>query len=107
MLTLFDFAAPIVHDCDPPTSAAAADRLTRTGARQRHAETVLAVVRRLPGRTAVELWDGCTDGERAELGEMQEVRRRLTDLQHAGHVVAGESRRCSVKGSSMVTWRAT
>lgn len=37
------------------------------------------------------------------LSEYQ-VRRRLTDLLHAGKVRQGEARLCSAKGTKMVTW---
>jgi hypothetical protein len=66
---------------------------------------VQSLVRAHPDLTAVELWQRASEEMKDELYEMQEVRRRLTDLLHAGRVRQGESRECTVKGSQMVTWR--
>jgi hypothetical protein len=99
---LFDF--PAAHIGDPTTSHEAAARVTTNGARARHASLVLELVARHPGLTAIELWHRATGSERDQLVEPQEVRRRLTDLLHAGEVRQGSQRRCSVKGSTMVTW---
>jgi hypothetical protein len=106
MLDLFDFLNPVAHTADPPTSAEAAARVTASGRRAAHARLVLALVRRHPGSTAVELWAAANAGEQADLGEMQEVRRRLTDLLHAGRVRQGDARACRVRKSKMVTWSA-
>ena len=70
------------------------------GGGARHADLVLASVRRTPGLTAGEL------GGLTELGHI-EAQRRLSDLKNAHLVRAGEPRRCGVKGSRMVTWFAT
>ena len=95
---------PIVHTGDPATSAEAAEKVTSSGRRGAHCRMVLDMVRRRPGCTAVELWEGANDLEQLALVEMQEVRRRLTDLLADGHVVQGAARACSVRGTSMVTW---
>lgn len=103
--TMFDAADnPIAHANDPATSHAAADAVTRSGRRDRHCQLVLDLVRRHPGRTAVELWSMADLDAREELAELQEVRRRLTDLAATGRVVRGPSRNCGVRGSLMVTW---
>ena len=70
-------------------------------------EMVLELVRQYPGRTCDELFAMLFDAEREELKELQEVRRRMSDLWQAGHVRRGASRRCSVKGSLMYTWNVT
>lgn len=105
---LFDLSSPdmpaIAHTGDPATSHAAAEAVTESGRRDRHCAIVLGLVRRYPGRTAVELWRLCADDERAALVEMQSVRRRLTDLHHRGLVRQGSERACTVRGSRMVTW---
>lgn len=95
---------PIFHTEDPPTSQAAADRHAKSGARQHNAAIVLRLVREFPGRTATELWQAASEADQTRLVEMQEVRRRLTDLAHAGKVVQGAERVCAVRGSRMVTW---
>ncbi len=106
MPDLFDFANPVVHADDPETSHAAAALMDRTGARQRHARMVLELVKQHPGMTAVELWEVAGESLQASLGEMQEVRRRLTDLKRNGHVRDGEARVCRVRGTKQMTWKA-
>lgn len=93
-----DLVNPIAHAGDPSTSAEAADAVTASGKRQRNAERVLALVVKFPGMTAAELH--ALQGE----FELQEVRRRCTDLLHAGRVVQGAARPCRVRGTRMVTW---
>jgi len=105
---LFDLSSPdmppIVHTSDPATSQEAADRVTKSGQRDRNAAIVLRLVRELPGRTATELWDECGSEVRDKLKESQEIRRRLTDLLHSGAVRQEGQRRCRVRGSFMVVW---
>ena len=103
--TIFD-KPPASHTDDPPTSAEAEIEHTESGKRGMHSEIVLALVKRHPGSTAVELWHHATETERAELVEMQETRRRLTDLYHAGLVRQCESRLCLARGTKQVTWEA-
>ncbi len=92
------FENPIAHTRDPVTSKRAADEMTKSRRRGKHAEIVLDLVRRHPGSTALEL---------AQAGPLEEyqVRRRLTDLLHAGLIARGPERTCRVRGSQMVTWR--
>ncbi len=100
--SLFD--PPIAHTGDPETSHEAADKHEQSGRRDAHCRVVLAMVRRHPGATACELWE--LSDAKGELNEMQEVRRRLTDLLHRRAVRQGEARPCMVRGSKMVTWYA-
>ncbi len=102
---LFD-DPPMSHASDPPTSAEAARNHAESGRRDAHAALVLDLVRRHPGSTAVELWGLATDAERGQLVEMQEIRRRCTDLLARCLVRQGPARDCSVKGTSMVVWFA-
>lgn len=95
---LFD-NIPASHAGDPETSREAERLVTKLGTRARHAAQVLALVKEYPGSTAGELWG------RSGLGEYQ-IRRRLTDLLHAGLVRRGEARACVRKGTKMVTWYA-
>lgn len=88
---------PIAHSHDPETSVEAAREIDANGTRSRHADMVLALVRQYPDSTAIEL------GQHSDLGEYQ-IRRRLTDLLKAGRIVRGEPRKCSVRGTAMVTW---
>ncbi len=98
------YAVPNVHSGDPSSSSEAAASIEASGARERHAEIVLAMVRAMPGLTAVELWEAASKADRAELREMQRVRQRLTDLLHVGLVRQGDSRLCAVRNTKMVVW---
>ena len=93
------FGNAVAHRADPVTSHDAAAKVTASGARQRHADIVLATLDEHPDCTAPELARKCG------LEEYQ-VRRRLTDLLQAGAATQGQPRACRVKGSRMVTWRA-
>ncbi len=102
-----NFDNPIAHSADPSTSHEAARNITRSGKRGRGCEIVLALVKRWPSSTAIELFELATDAERRELKEAQRVRQRLTDLLAAGLVKQGMTKICSIRNSRMVTWEAT
>lgn len=102
-------ANPIVHRNDPSPSLEAAQRITRSGIRQRNADIVLSILRRAHRNrldcTACEIWGLlATPQERQQLVELQEVRRRLTDLQHDGKVIATGERIGRVRSSKQTTW---
>ncbi len=97
-------SAPIARATDPESSHEAAAQHTASGARQRHAEIVLALVRRMPGSTFVELFSGATDEEKVILGNEVEVMRRLNDLGKSFAIKRGPSRECTVKHTKMTTW---
>ena len=94
------------HSGDPPTSAQAAAQHVASGRRDRHKALVLALVKMAPGLTACEVWAGAGVEIQTELREMQEVRRRLTDLLADGAVRQGPIRKCRVRKTRMVTWAA-
>jgi hypothetical protein len=98
------YGSPIVHANDPASSRHAADRHTRSGKRTRNADLVLALVKVYPRKTANELWELASDGDKAQLGDYYEVRRRLDDLRDAGKIRVHDERKCTVKGSLMQTW---
>jgi hypothetical protein len=98
---------PVSHTNDPPTSREAATTHTLNGKRAKHAKLVLKLVTAKPGCTAVELYHHAPADMQAELKEMQEVRRRLTDLHAAGLVCQRGQRMCQVKGTTQVVWFAT
>jgi hypothetical protein len=102
MRTLFD-DIPAAAAADPESSHRAAARHTQSGARSRHCDMVLALVRALPGSTSVELWH--QQASQARL-ERHEVSRRLSDLLRAGLVRQGPPRECRVRAARMVTWEA-
>ena len=109
--TLFD-----IQDSEPspnrnvhhhaPKASVQAERSSRMN-RDHHKVLVLGLVIRHPGQTAAELWAVATKEERACLNELQEVRRRLTDLLNDGDVIQSEkTRQCNIRGTSMHTWTA-
>ena len=106
--TLFDLTSPDMppasHRVDPETSREAERKHTASGQRRGNAEMVCRLVRRLPDSTAVELWEGCNELEQKALVEMQEIRRRLVDLESMGRVFKSGCRECRVKGSKQTTW---
>lgn len=90
----------LARPSDPKTSHCAAEAVTANGTRQRNLDAVLWLVRRFPEATAVELWSV------QRVLDRHEISRRLADLKNLGLVVQGTARRCEVKHTSMVTWRA-
>jgi hypothetical protein len=102
MMTLTD-STPIAHNNDPATSHEAAELVTASGTREKHALIVLDLLRRNEGLTAIELWHAADDETQAELKEPQEVRRRLSDML-GSRVRQGPSRKCRVRNTTMVTW---
>jgi hypothetical protein len=95
---------PISHANDPATSREAAERITQSGARGAHCRMVLAMVAMDPNLTAGELWQRAAPSEQGVLKELQEVRRRLTDLLAAGKVSQGLPRPCAIRGAKAVVW---
>lgn len=104
MQTTFDFDNPIAHVVDPSTSHQAARLMDSTGARGRHCREVLKLVKDNPGLTAGELWAACSAEQAEMLSELQEIRRRLTDLRHARQVKYGPKRECEQRRNPAVTW---
>ena len=89
---------PATHTSDPTTSHDAEREHTRSGARGRHCRIVLDLVERFPMETASEL-------ELLAPFDLQEVRRRLTDLKHAGYVVQDLPRLADGRRKAETTWR--
>lgn len=94
------------HSGDPVTSFEASRKHRESGRLDRNRDLVLTLVKLNPFSTAVELWQQAGDVERSQLAEMQEVRRRLCDLEKFGLVAKGTPRKCSIRGTLMVTWTA-
>lgn len=92
------------HGDDPESSHSAARGHVRSGNHEINANMVRRLVRRHPGKTACELWDLARSSERAQLKELQEVRRRLTDNKKKGLIREGAPRRCTVRGTTQVVW---
>lgn len=104
-MNLFDLPdPPAAHNVDPDTSREALDAHENSGARARNQRLVLFLVKDHPSLTAVELWNVASDSIKVELKEMQEVRRRLCDLESKGLVQKGKPRKCGVRGTTQSTW---
>lgn len=89
--------APASHTDDPQTSKEAEASHTNSGNRRRHCAVVLSAVEEHPGRTASEL-------EQYVPYDLQETRRRLTDLRHAGKVDQGAARLAAGRTKRESTW---
>jgi predicted ArsR family transcriptional regulator len=81
------------------TSIAAYHELRREGALGAKQRAALALVRRYPGRTAVELT------QLAGLRDPNGVRPRLVELAREGYIEAASNRQCSITGRMAMTWR--
>jgi hypothetical protein len=110
---LFDMGSPdmtplkaMSHTNDPQTSKDAAQHHYATGQRAKNATLVLRLLERHPGLTAVELWEAATVAEQLQLKEMQEIRRRLTELAADKLAAPGDARICRVRGTRQATWNA-
>lgn len=73
----------------------------------RHAEAVLAVIRRHPGRTYPELYALAKDDGDTVLPNEAALQRRLSDLKKVGLIRAAGSRVCSVHGEVMTVYEVT
>ena len=91
--------APIARRTDPASSRLAAEEVTRTGRRAAQCEAVLALVRKHPRRTSLEL-------SRLSKLDRYAVSRRLPELERRGLIRRGVTRDCTVNGRPMLTWEA-
>lgn len=91
---------PATRAAGPLTSAVAEAKITGSGKRLTHAETVLEYIIAHPDRTSAELTDAIPDLD------IYQVRRRLPDLEHLGLIEKSGRRKCHVYGSLQSTWRA-
>jgi len=87
---------PASRSTDPETSRLAEEMINQAGTRFNHQQRVGRMVKLCPGKTAAEL------GALTALGQ-HESSRRLADITGIT-VEKGERRKCSVKGTQMVTW---
>ena len=84
------------------TSIEARDQHESSGTAASHRETILKLVRVMPGSTAVELhrWQY----QYGHNLERHEISRRLPELRAKQLVHNGEPRVCTVSGSKQMTW---
>ena len=109
----FDMGSPdmtplkaMSHASDPQTSKGAAEHHYLSGQRAKNATLVLRLLERHPDLTAVELWEAACQAEQLQLKEMQEIRRRLTELAWDKMAAPGDARICRVRGTRQATWSA-
>ncbi len=106
MTNLFDDftdSPPIARTTDPETSHVAAENITNSGTRARHAAKILAAIVANPGSTC---------GELAELTGLHRsaVSKRLPDLNKAARIFttgASGARVCKVQKTRQLVWYTT
>lgn len=91
------FDPPRARTADPVTSHLAAQEVYETGAADRQAAAVLAMVKNRPGMTSA----GLAAHYRVD---RYMVARRLPELEARGLVRKGNVMRCPVSGRAAVTW---
>jgi hypothetical protein len=82
---------------DPETSHLAADEITKSGARQKQVERVVAMVHKTDGMTSRELADHHKE-------DRYMVARRLSEAETAQEVEKGQPRTCAIGKCKAVTW---
>ena len=91
---------------DPETSHMAEANITKSGKRETHAQMVLKILQKYPGKTSAELSKHYTEVHPYKSEGI--FTRRLTDLKNKGYAVQGvDPVKCSVRGTMCVTWYAT
>ena len=97
--SLYDLmkAPPIARHNDPETSHAAAEEITKSGARGRQAMEVLEALRQHPSSTSAELAE-------ASGIDRYVTARRLPELEKAGFVARSLIRPCKATGRKALTW---
>jgi hypothetical protein len=106
--TAFDFAPTfservlavrIARKSDPKPSHLAAGGITRSGRREGQCLAVLALVRKYPCSTSLEL------ASNSNL-DRYVIARRLPELEKAGYIARRNVRECSVGKRPATTWQA-
>lgn len=77
---------PASHRADPETSHEAELKHRDNGRCALHADIALKLVRQNPDLTACELWWIATGDDRETIGDLYELRRRLSDLRDSEKV---------------------
>ena len=90
---------PIAAKDDPETSFLAAKRITESGKREGQLQGVLALVRKYPLSTSLEL------ASHSQF-DRYVIARRLPELASAGLIARRGPRICTVSGSKAVIWEA-
>ena len=90
---------PIAAAYDPETSRESAEKITASGKREGQLQGVLALVKRYPLSTSLELASHSSF-------DRYVIARRLPELASAHLVVRRSPRECLVSGNKSVTWEA-
>ena len=86
----------LARNTDPESSHLAAEYMDASGKRSTNQKTILEYIGRNHGMTAAEIGAGTGLGQ-------HEASRRLSEM--AGRdVMRGGIRKCSIKGTKMLTW---
>ena len=94
---MLNIQTPAARSGDPESSHAAADEVTKSGARQYQMALVVDLVHKTNGKTSREL---------AALHDQDRymVARRLSEAETAGEVMKGDIRICEIGKRKAVTW---
>ena len=92
--------ASVAAKNDPATSHEAAEGATRSGLREGQCLGVLALVRKFPDSTALELSVKGRTYDRYVIG------RRVSELEHGGLIRKSGVKQCGVSGKKATTWKA-
>lgn len=92
-----DVKTPASRATDPVTSAMSEDEINKTGKRRRQQQIVAETVAAYPGLTSAELAGKCGL-------DRYQVARRAPEAELSGRIQRDERRKCSVLGSSAMTW---
>lgn len=92
--------SPIAANADPDTSHEAARKITDSGKREGQLMGVLALVKRYPLCTSMEL------AIRSRTYDRYILARRLPELASGGLVLRRTPRQCTVSGLRAITWEA-
>lgn len=90
----------LARNTDPLTSHEAAARIVAIGTAADHRSLLLDAVGRMPGRTCAEL-------ARMVGLDRHQASKRLPELRAAGLVRNGADRKCSIAGTTQMTWWPT
>lgn len=96
---MLNIETPAAKRGDPETSHLAADAVTKSGARQKQIERVVAMVHKTNGMTSRELADHHKE-------DRYMVARRLSEAETAQEVEKGPVRICAIGKCKAVTWWA-
>lgn len=90
--------APISAKADPSTSREAAAKITHSGKREGQQLAALALVRKYPGCTSLEL------ARKGGTMDRYVLARRLPEIERGGLVYQSTPKVCGISGHKAVTW---